>query len=1046
MGNGVLAVVDNLERTAAVEAAVQELDAAAESQKARMVFVGDGATETGLRAVVAWQTPAPLLADVCSLFEDFGLTVADHRALSSEQPHGVSLFHFVRPDALPPGSLHKVASAFGARERHGFVVDDFARLILTANVGWRDVTLVRSATRFLRQAGLRMSTRYVVDTLSAQADFVSALVRYFTARFAPDVPDRGVVVSSVHEQLVNLIEDCTSIDEDRIFRGLASFVTAVLRTNWFQLDPGGSAKRYSAFLLDSALLEPRGSQVPFREIFVDSEDIEGLHARSGPIARGGIRFSDRPEDYRTEVLGLMKTQTVKNSPVVPDGAKGAFVRKNPAISAEQAYRVFISGLLDVTDDLVDGQPSRDGGAVSYAEDNTYLVVAADKGTARFSDVANDIAVGRRFWLGDAFASGGSTGFDHKAMGITARGAWVSVRNHFDELDIDLDSRTITVAGIGDMSGDVFGNGMLLSANLKLIAAFDHRHVFIDPDPDPASSFAERERLSRQQTSSWDDYDRSVMSTGGGVWSRTSKSILLPRAARELLGLTAPSSTPNEVIRAVLKADVDLLWNGGIGTYVKSAREAHSVASDPANDTIRIDADELRATVIGEGGNLGFTQQARVDFALAGGRINADFIDNAAGVATSDREVNLKIALDDALRSGRITEPNRRRLLAGCKEEIARAVLTGCENQVLAISVAEGQAAELLSRHERLIDNLEQVSGISRASEILPTRKELVMRTRDGRGLTRPEIALLMAHSKNVVRDELLNSDVPDDPIFQVTLDEYFPSRFRHVVPEGITSHILAREIIATSLADDMVNHVGPGLVYQLDERLGVPTASVAAAYTVVRQLFDIDSMWVAAGGSAGTRSRDWLELRKVQHFIEHSTARLLHHHKSKPNIGATVAQYRADIDSLATRLGSASAEWQRIRFESFDLCHSASDLGVDVVHVARCFLAIQEELRLDWITERLAARTASHWWDAMGAAATRDQLIDTFHRLTTAILKFDPDPATAIDIWKRGAAPEITRYMHMRAELGQDNLVDVARAVTINAELTMLCRYTEARL
>lgn len=693
-------------------------------------------------------------------------------------------------------------------------------------MSWRDVVLVRSAARFLRQAGLGMSPSYLIDTLREHPEFVTALAHYFTARFDPDIAagDRDVAVAAAQQALAVPIEATTTVDEDRILRAFVSFVSATLRTNWFQRDPDGRSKPYTAFLLDSAQLLPRGPIVPFREIFVDCEDVEGIHARSGPVARGGLRFSDRPEDYRTEVLGLMKTQTVKNSPIVPVGAKGALVRKNPAITAEQAYRTFINGLLDVTDNLVDGRAATPPRTVVYGDEDTYLVVAADKGTARFSDLANAIAVQRGYWLGDAFASGGSAGYDHKKMGITARGAWVSVRRHFEDLGIDVDTDPIRVAGIGDMSGDVFGNGMLLSTGIRLVAAFDHRHVFIDPDPDPRASYQERQRLAARATSSWADYDQSTLSRGGGVWPRTSKKIVLSSQARTALGIsTADPLTPTDVIRAILAAEVDLLWNGGIGTYVKSTREGHAETADPANGSIRIDADQLRATVVGEGGNLGLTQRARIDYALAGGRINADFIDNAAGVATSDREVNLKIARDTARRAGRVTDTERAELLDGALDEVSTAVLNSCEDQVLAISLAEAQAAQLLNRHERLIDNFERGSGISRTAEMLPTRTELVSRTRAGRGLTRPEIAVLLAWSKNVVRDELLAGTVPDDPIFRPALRSYFPTRFVRQLPENIATHRLAREIIATQIADDLINHVGPGLIYQLDERLGVNT-------------------------------------------------------------------------------------------------------------------------------------------------------------------------------------------------------------------------------
>ncbi|CRZ15970.1 NAD-glutamate dehydrogenase domain-containing protein [Mycolicibacterium neworleansense] len=1027
----------------AIADALNRMQSTDEPPLEQMLFVGPGAPQTH-RAVVAWADPAPLLTEACALFDHFGLQVANQYPVTVPgHPLTVSAFDFVAPDKWRAGSENKVADAFAARSAHGFRIDDHARLIISAGITWRDVVLVRSAGRFMRQAGLAMSEAYVLDTLTDHTDFVATLVDLFAARFDPQLCDRESRVADAQSRLESLIEATTSVDEDRILRAFTSFMSATLRTNWFQRGSDGRPKRHASFLIDSSMLHPRGPIVPFREIFVDSEDVEGIHARSGPVARGGLRFSDRPEDYRTEVLGLMKTQTVKNSPIVPVGAKGAFVRKDPMVSAEQCYRTFVAGLLDLTDNLLDDRVCPPEHTVTYGGNDTYLVVAADKGTARFSDVANELAVDRGFWLGDAFASGGSAGYDHKKMGITARGAWVSVRAHFADLGRDADAEPITVVGIGDMSGDVFGNGMLLSPNLKLLAAFDHRHIFVDPDPDPRAGYAERTRLAAMPASSWDDYDRTELSPGGGVWSRNAKRIGLPVAAREALGITAETVTPNDVIRAILTADADLLWNGGIGTYVKSARENNTDAADPANDAIRVNADQLRVTVIGEGGNLGLTQRARVEYALAGGRINADFIDNAAGVASSDREVNLKIALQSALLAQRVSAAGRDEMLAGCQAEVAAAVLRGCENQVRAISLAEAQAAQLLNRHERLIDNLEQVSGISRTAEMLPSRVELVSRTRAGRGLTRPEIAVLLAHSKNVVRDELLDSAVPDDPIFSTTLRDYFPTSFRIHLDADISCHRLAREIIATQIADDLINHVGPGLIYQLDERLGVPTPMVAAAYTVVRHLFGIDEMWrEALEQTAGGPAQRNVALHSVQHFIEHTAGRLLLRHGGNLDIGTTIAAYRRHVDTLHHHRRDFGDRWPRLRPDSLDLSRTATRMGVDITAVAHVFLAIDDQLDLDWIECGLRAHITPTWWDAMGTSAIRDQLADTRHQLTAAVLSLAADPEEARRLWRDGAATALARFSRMRAELGRDNVVDVARGASVLAELALLLRHT----
>jgi glutamate dehydrogenase len=1045
------AALQDLDVDATIVALIGQVAASWDGTAARMVFCGNATTT---RAVLAWPAPQPLLSDVCAFFEHFGLRIARQQDLTHGQAGSmaVSLLDFAPHGPWRPGSEDEVAAAVEASSVHGFVIDDYASLIVSANVSWREVVLVRSAGRFLCQAGLSMSPKYIIETLTEHPEFVAAFTELFRARFDPDIDAsrRVAVVTAAEQALAVPVEATTTVDEDRILRAFASFVSATLRTNWFQYDSDGRAKPYAAFLIDSAQLLPRGPIVPFREIFVDCEDVEGIHARGGPVARGGLRFSDRPEDYRTEVLGLMKTQTVKNAPIVPVGAKGAFVRKNSAISVEEAYRTFINGLLDLADNLVEGRPAPPPRTVVYGGEDSYLVVAADKGTARLSDLANAIAVQRGYWLGDAFASGGSAGYDHKKMGITARGAWVSVRRHFEDVGLDVDGDALRVVGIGDMSGDVFGNGMLLSRTIRLIAAFDHRHIFIDPDPDPRASYVERQRLAGLAVSSWADYDQSTLSRGGGVWPRSSKRIVLSSQARTALGitpdaLTTEALTPQDVIRAILAADVDLLWNGGIGTYVKSSREGHADAADPANDSIRIDAHQLRATVVGEGGNLGLTQRARIDYALAGGRINADFIDNAAGVATSDREVNLKIALDAARRGGHISDLERADLLDRSLGQVTDSVLNKCEDQVLAISLAEAQAPHLLNRHERLIDNLDRVSGIRRAAEMLPTRAELVSRTLGGGGLTRPEIAVLLAWSKNVVRDELLASAVPDDPIFRPALRSYFPTRFVQRLHADIASHRLAREIIATQIADDLINHVGPGLIYQLDERLGVNTPAVAAAYGVVRELFGVDTMWEQARhhGELTTAQR-WDALHEVQQFIEHTAARLLRHHGSRLDIASTIALYRNDIQKLRQAGNKLEGGWPRLSIAALDLSHTARELGTGVARVARIYFDVEALLDLDWIAQALAARTPANRWDAMATAAVRDELNDTHHRLSAAVLRLDGKPETAIRQWQCAAAGAIARFVNVRAELGRDSVIDVARAATVHAELLLLCRHTEA--
>lgn len=1021
----------------------------------RMAFLTGTSEDGSAEAVIFWPEGTPLLADVTNVFEHFGLRVADRDALPlpSDVPAGAALhkFTFQTPHLWRHESRGRVSEAFEARTLHGFAIDDYAKLIAAAGLSWREVTLIRAASRFVRQAGLRLSESYVIDTLLKHPRFAETLVRYFDARFDPDLDPREHTLANARATLRTHLDAATTLDEDKILRSLESFVTACVRTNWYQIDDMGTPKPYASFKLDSSKLALTGAVVPYREIYVCANDIEGIHLRSGAVARGGLRFSDRPEDYRTEVLGLMKTQTVKNSPIVPVGAKGAFVRKNPNIEAAEAYSIFIRGLLDVTDNLVDGNVVAPDRTVTYDGPDTYLVVAADKGTASFSDLANDIALEVGYWLGDAFASGGSSGYDHKAMGITARGAWVSVRRHFDELGVDVDSDPFTVVGIGDMSGDVFGNGMLLSQAIKLVAAFDHRHIFIDPDPDPALSFAERKRLFALPRSSWDDYDRSIVSAGGGVWPRTAKQISLSPEAQARLGLQSRQLTPNELIKAILTAQVDLLWNGGIGTYVKATSESPSDAADPVNDSVRVDAALLRCSVIGEGGNLGLTQRARIEYALGGGRLNADFIDNAAGVATSDLEVNLKIALDVAVRAGRITADERNALLSDSRADVADAVLENNESQALAISLAESQAPQLLSRHERLIDNLEHNNGINRATEVLPTKKELATRIQAGLGLTRPEIAVLLAQSKNVVQQDLLDSSVPEEQVFASALSSYFPPRIRERLADEVRNHHLAREIIATKVADDLINHVGPGLIYQLEERLGVKTPAVARAYAVVRAVFDVDQLWAQAKRRTDVSSTERRNLlHHVQQFIEHTASWILRRRPAPLNVDAEIARYRPGVRTLVEDLPRPTTiedTTDQLRFlgEALDLIETAQQRGCSVAVVAAVHARTDAALDLGWLTGRLENHIMTNWWDSMAAASVRDDLADGHHSLVAAILDLPTTSAAdLVDTWQVRTADAIDRFSRITTELRRDGFVDVSRACTASGELKLLVRSTRS--
>ncbi|OLP03565.1 glutamate dehydrogenase [Mycolicibacterium porcinum] len=854
-----------------------------ENPSARVSFAVD---EAGTRAEVQWPGKPPLLAEVCAMFEHFGLRVASYQLTGTGHHYEFGSL------ALPKTTLDLIARAFEAAAAGRWQVDRYAALIPSAGIDWRRAVLIRAAGRFIRQTRLGFSADYIIDSLVAAPDFVNALLTLFDARFDPDNTG-DTDADQADRDVAALVDATTSLDDERIRTALHSFVRATLRTNWFQFGPDGQAKDYLSFKIDSAGLANPGPVVPYREIFVCSDTVEGIHLRSGAIARGGLRWSNRPEDFRTEVLGLMKTQAVKNAPIVPSGAKGAFVLRNADVAPADGYRAFIRGMLDITDNIVDGEVRHPDRTVCPDGADAYLVVAADKGTATFSDLANSIAAEYGFWLGDAFASGGSAGYDHKAMGITARGAWLSVRRHFAEAGHDIDTEPFTVAGIGDMSGDVFGNGMLLSHNIKLVAAFDHRHIFVDPDPDPLTSFGERARLFGLPASSWQDYDATLISAGGGVWPRTAKSIAMSPQARSTLGIEATECTPDELISAILSAPVDLLWNGGVGTYVRADGETNAGARDKANDRVRVTASQLRCKVIGEGGNLGLTQQARIGFALNGGRINADFIDNAAGVATSDLEVNIKIALD----SGDIDTARRNALLAQATDEVAARVLADNAEAILAISMAAAEADSLLDRHIRLIGNLRDVAGVDPQVEGLPAEPELVRRRSMGLGLTRPEIAVLLAQSKNLVTQELLASDIPDHEAFTHRLMDYFPAGIAEQARAEISRHPLRREIVATSVAGELINRVGPGTIYRMQERLAVTTPQVAHAYATVRDILDLDALWEAELAGNSDEAQRIQALLQVRELVEHLTSWVLR------NGTGNRAQVSAAIGNLITAGG-----------------------------------------------------------------------------------------------------------------------------------------------
>jgi glutamate dehydrogenase len=1025
-----------------------------------------------LRAKLYRSGRAVALSDVLPLFENMGLQVADERPYAV-RPRGADAvwiydFGLVRRGAFDPdadGVREAFHEAFLHTWRGEVENDGYNRLVLGAGLTWRQITVLRAVARYLRQTGSTFSDRYVEQVIIDHPKIAGQLIDLFRARFDPDGVDE-TAAGNLRKRTEEAIDAVESLDQDQILRRFLGVICAMLRTNFFQRGEGdgGGPKPYVSFKLDPSELDWLPEPRPAFEIFVYSPRTEGVHLRGGRVARGGLRWSDRREDFRTEVLGLMKAQMVKNAVIVPVGAKGGFVVKRPPESGDRealleevlaCYRTFIRGLLDLTDNIVDGEVAPPPRVVRYDGDDPYLVVAADKGTASFSDIANGVAAEYGFWLGDAFASGGSSGYDHKKMGITAAGAWESVKRHFRELGTDISADEFTVVGIGDMSGDVFGNGMLLSRAIRLVGAFNHREIFIDPDPDPATSWEERRRLFQLPRSSWADYDRSLISEGGGVWPRAAKVIELSEAAQAALGVDRAKLRPVEVIRALLRAPVDLLWNGGIGTYVKASSETHGDAGDKANDSLRVDAPELRCKVVGEGGNLGLTQRARIEYALEGGRINTDAIDNSGGVDCSDREVNIKILLDAVVAAGDMTVKQRNQLLVDMTETVADLVLKDNYEQSETLSMAEAQAPSMLDVHQRFIRELEGGARLDRELEQLPDEEEIAERARDHRGLTRPELAVLLAYSKVFLYAALLDSDVPEDPYLSDELERYFPPPLPERFQEALHEHRLNREIVATQVVNNMLHGGGTTFAFRLHEETGAPASEIARAYAVAREVFGMRPQWAAIEALDNEVKADvqLAMLLEGRRLIERGSRWLLRNQRPPMDIASTTERYSQgaailyekvsellDPDDLAPlaqhvdELRSAHVPGDlatRIAslphmYATFDVVEVADESGLDVQAVAAVHFRLGNRLQLHWLHERIVALPRNDRWQAMARAALRDDLYSLHRDLTAEVLRTGPrlqSPEERVNGWVEA---------HDGAERCLDTLADIRVGRTWN--------------
>jgi len=965
--------------------------------------------------------------------------------------------------------------------------DGFNRLVLEANLTYQETAMLRSYTKYLRQTGFTFSQNYIERALINNAEITKAIVQLFILRFDPNYQkgDR-----SNPKELISYIEQTldsvASLDEDRILRRLLEVILATIRTNYFQKSTDGLVKSYISFKFNPALISDLPLPRPKFEIFVYSPQVEGVHLRAGKVARGGLRWSDRREDFRTEVLGLMKAQQVKNTVIVPEGAKGGFVVKHPQTQemsrdeymkeVVQCYSIFVSGLLDVTDNIKDGVVVPPLDVVKYDQNDPYLVVAADKGTATFSDIANGIAQQYGFWLDDAFASGGSAGYDHKKMGITSRGVWVSVKRHFREIGIDPLKDDFTVVGIGDMGGDVFGNGLLLSEHIKLIGAFNHVHIFLDPDPDPVASYAERKRLFNLSRSTWKDYNPELISSGGGVFDRSAKSIKLTPEVKHILNTKKDSMVPNELIRALLKSSVDLIWNGGIGTFIKSTSESHADVGDRTNDGIRIDAPELNARVIAEGGNLGMTQLARIEYSLQGGIVNTDFIDNSAGVDCSDHEVNIKILLNHLVTEGDMTKEQRNILLEKMTDEVASLVLLDNYNQTQMLSLETSVAQQTTDLFRQYMNDLEKNGRLDRKLEYLPDDKTLLERKAGNKPLTRPEIAMLLAYCKMYLKQDILATDVPEEPYYEKFLLAAFPKPLSEKYLPQMKEHSLRREIVATQLCKSITDRMGINFVERLQRETGASIAFIIRSFTIAESIYHMEDLWyqIMDLDFKLNQNIQYRMMLQIYYLIRRATRWFLRNRKPSIDIQKTINDFSPSITELVKHLpqlldgpdkeayGTAinyltdqgvpeklakSVAGCNTLFTALDIVEAAQKYNLDLHDVAKTYYLIGNRLELNWLRELMNSYVVEDQWDELARAGFRDDLDRVQRKLSARVLTMktkeikDKNIDERIDIW-------INRYQFLMERwhklLGDVKSSDIVGFVTYSVVLRELFDFAQA--
>ncbi|BBY62072.1 NAD-glutamate dehydrogenase [Mycolicibacterium helvum] len=1045
------------------------------------------------------------LSHLLPMLQCMGVLVLEERPFTVVRPDGLKVWIYqfkIRPDASMPdaasqeewdATAQRFSDAVTAIWQGRAEIDRFNELVLRAGLTWQQVAVLRAYAKYLRQAAFPYSQSHIESVLNGNPRTTRSLVSLFEAVFDPDSADKGLDALAAADAVAADIDALVSLDTDRVLRAFAAMIQATLRTNYFVTSPDSAhAQNVLSLKLNPQLIDELPLPRPKFEIFVYSPRVEGVHLRFGQVARGGLRWSDRREDFRTEILGLVKAQAVKNAVIVPVGAKGGFVVKKPPAPLGDAaadrdalrvegiacYRLFIAGLLDVTDnvDRATGDIITPPGVVRRDGDDAYLVVAADKGTATFSDIANDVAQSYNFWLGDAFASGGSVGYDHKAMGITAKGAWESVKRHFREMGVDTQTEDFTVAGVGDMSGDVFGNGMLLSHHIRLIAAFDHRHIFIDPNPVAERSWAERRRLFDLPRSSWEDYDPALISEGGGVFSRQQKAIPISPQIRAALGLhsDADEMTPPALMKAIMQAPVDLWFNGGIGTYIKAESESDAEVGDRANDTVRVNGNQVRAKVIGEGGNLGVTSLGRIEFDLCGGRINTDAMDNSAGVDCSDHEVNIKILVDSLVTTGKVSAAERTELLASMTDEVSALVLTDNVHQNDLMGTSRANAATLLNVHARQIAELEARRGLNRELEALPSKKEIRRRQEVGIGLSSPELATLMAHVKLALKDEVLASDLPDQEVFAARLPQYFPSQLRDHFTADIRTHQLRREIITTMLVNNVVDIGGISFAYRVTEDTGVGYVDAVRTFVAADAIFGIGQVWQRILDASrnnevpvNVSDRMTLDLRRL---LDRAARWLLNYRPQPLAVGAEINRFAAKVTELTPRMpdwlrgddkaivtkeaGEFAAYGARTdlaytvasglyQYSLLDVIDIADIVERDSVEVADTYFALMDHLGTDGLLTAVSGLPRDDRWHSLARLAIRDDIYGSLRALCFDVLAVGEPEETGeqkIAEWEHTNGSRVERARRTLAEIYADDERDLATLSVAARQIRSMAR------